>query len=258
MSGSSVPEVRLEGSVFGSLVEAISNVESAFGDRPRVVGGVAVSCRLSVPHRATLDLDVVRMRSTRDEPALEVLIRATGGTRVEDIGVIVQTGEGDARVDVIEIVEADDVGGIENENDRLYLMSHQWAYETATEVSIVIDGEDGDPERRVLALVAEPGPLVAMKLQALVTRSRAKEGTDLLDIVRLLTDPATYDSVVVQLAGCDPLIAHDVGVHALDPFQNNLARTLKLVHDAAGWDVEMDTLKLVGELILGAVSWSHQ
>jgi len=39
--------------------------------------------------------------------------------------------------------------------------------------------------------VAEPGPIVAMKLQSIMNRGSAKEGTDLLDIIRLSVDPAT-------------------------------------------------------------------
>jgi hypothetical protein len=33
--------------------------------------------------------------------------------------------------------------------------------------------------------VSEPGPILAMKLQSIMNRGAAKEGTDLLDIVRI-------------------------------------------------------------------------
>lgn len=36
--------------------------------------------------------------------------------------------------------------------------------------------------------VAEPGPLIAMKLQNLANRPSAKEATDLLDVSQLLRD----------------------------------------------------------------------
>lgn len=41
---------------------------------------------------------------------------------------------------------------------------------------------------RVTALVAGPGPLVAMELQAIMNRATAKQGTDLQDIARLILD----------------------------------------------------------------------
>ena len=43
----------------------------------------------------------------------------------------------------------------------------------------------------VTVAVAEPGPLITMKLQSIMNRGAAKEGTDLLDIIRLCLDPAT-------------------------------------------------------------------
>lgn len=44
----------------------------------------------------------------------------------------------------------------------------------------------GSPDLTVQ--VAEAGPLVAMKLQSIMNRGSAKEGTDLLDIIRLILD----------------------------------------------------------------------
>jgi len=78
--------------------------------------------------------------------------------------------------------------------DRLHVLSQAWAAETAAPVTPVAD----DPPP-VLALVARPAALVAMKPQPVMTRGAAKEGTDLLAIGRLTTDPLTPDPVVDEL-----------------------------------------------------------
>ncbi|MDN5795786.1 MAG: hypothetical protein L0H79_08555 [Intrasporangium sp.] len=47
--------------------------------------------------------------------------------------------------------------------------------------------------------MAEPGPLVAMKLQAVMNRSTQKQGTDLLDIIRLTFDVGTREVALEQI-----------------------------------------------------------
>ena len=69
-------------------------------------------------------------------------------------------------------------------------MAHAWAIDTATDLTLEVIRSDGE-RVEVSALVAEPGPLIAMKLQAVMNRSAAKAGTDLLDVVRLTLDEAT-------------------------------------------------------------------
>ena len=69
--------------------------------------------------------------------------------------------------------------------DRLHAFAHAWANDSATEVTIEVVPLSG-AHVEVSPLVAEPGPLVAMKLQAIMTRAAAKQGTDLQDIARLI------------------------------------------------------------------------
>ncbi len=52
------------------------------------------------------------------------------------------------------------------------------AASTSSLVALRIDGAE-----RVVVAMAEPGPLIAMKLQSIMNRGRVKEATDLLDIV---------------------------------------------------------------------------
>ncbi len=81
-------------------------------------------------------------------------------------------------VDVLEVADADLRPLPDDPTDRLFVLSHAWAAVTATPVII---GAHGQPDTPVA--VAEPGPLVAMKLQATIDRGKNKEATDLLDIV---------------------------------------------------------------------------
>jgi hypothetical protein len=62
--------------------------------------------------------------------------------------------------------------------------------------------------------VAEPGPIIAMKLQSIMNRGSQKEGTDLLDIIRLCLDPAAGPVLRSQLASADPQLRDDAARHA--------------------------------------------
>ena len=68
-----------------------------------------------------------------------------------------------------------------------HAFAHAWANDSATEVAIEVAPLSG-AHVEVTALVAEPGPLVAMKLQAIMKRPTGKQGTDLQDIARLILD----------------------------------------------------------------------
>ncbi len=159
------------------------------------------------------------------------------------------TPRGPVKVDVIEVSERADSHEIEDPTDRLYEMSHAWAYRTASQVEIVVVGPDLVPVVSAVAHVAEPGPLVAMKLQAVLLRSTAKEGTDLLDIVAILLDPAARDAALTQLAACDPVIAADAALHSERWFTEQIERTFNRIRAAGGGDIGRDELTLVADLI---------
>jgi hypothetical protein len=140
-----------------------------------------VLSRLSQPHRATVDLDVVD-RLLGAVPQLQVLRAAPGAEPVEPAAVALPTRYGPVRVDVLEVRQADLDHPSDDPGDRLHASAHAWAYATATEVTIEVLTAGG---RRldVTTPMAETGPLVAMKLQAVMNRPTGKEGTDLLDII---------------------------------------------------------------------------
>jgi hypothetical protein len=89
----------------------------------------------------------------------------------------VPTSAGPVQVDVLEVTDADLAPLPDDPTDRLHVLSHAWA---ATSATTVIMRASGTPNLTVA--VAEPGPLVAMKLQSIMNRGSEKEGTDLLDI----------------------------------------------------------------------------
>jgi len=252
VSGDSLsPTVRLAGPQMKGIVEAIPLVRDMTGQVPTVIGGLAVMCRLARPHRVTTDLDTVRPVSPGQPSHLEVLLSTPGAQAADATGVLLSTASGQIKVDVLEISEAEIASPSENENDRLFVLSHAWAYDTATDVRIEVES-GGEVVVSESARVAQPGPLVAMKLQALINRPTVKEATDLLDIIRLFLDPITTEAVVDQLRTCDSRIAGDVSMHAEQPFQSDIARSLRLVRSAGGHDLEADDLRLVGELTMGA------
>jgi hypothetical protein len=62
------PRVELLGAQMSALADAIRTIQTLTGQPVTVIGGLAVICRLSSPHRATSDLDIVNRRS-RKTPA---------------------------------------------------------------------------------------------------------------------------------------------------------------------------------------------
>ncbi len=132
------------------------------------------------------------------------------------------------------------------------MLSHAWAAATCTPVLIRTHGV---PDLRVQ--VAEAGPLVAMKLRSIMNRGAAKEGTDLLDIIRLTLDQTVGPDVRRQLAGAHAQLRQDAILHAQLWFADRSDRALRLIRAGPeGRDVQLDDLHLVGELLQGALSSS--
>jgi hypothetical protein len=133
---------------------------------------------------------------------------------------------------------------------------HDWAAATATKIIICAGARAGGAVGiEVRVAVAEPGPLVAMKLQSVMNRGRAKEATDLLDIVRLTLDPVTGPVVRERLAGAAERIRVDADRHAKRWFTDKAARTVRLVRELPpGTDIDADLIDFVSQLLRGALS----
>lgn len=175
--------VTFVGDGMAAVVQGIVEVHRLIGQPPVVVGGLAVLARLSQPYRATVDLDVVdRLRGAM--PQLEVLRAADGAQAVEPAAVLLPTRHGAVKVDVLEVRQVELDRPSDDPGDRLHASAHAWAHDSATDLAIEVMTRAGERVEAV-APAAEPVPLIAMKLQAVMNRAVNKQRTDLLDIVRL-------------------------------------------------------------------------
>ncbi len=250
MSGSdAIPVVELAGTSMSALAFAIPAILSRTGRPAVVIGGLAVVCRLSRPYRVTSDLDTVNRRAAGEVPQLQLLVAS--GAEVSGVsGVLVPTPAGLVQVDVLEVTDAEIADLPEDPTDRLHVLAHAWAAATATPVLISADGLPG-----LTVAVAEPGPLVAMKLQSVMNRGAAKEATDLLDIVRLTLDPVAGPLVRTQLATADSQLQQDAARHARRWFQDHAARSVRVMRAIPeGRETQLDDLHLVAELLLRALT----
>lgn len=115
-SPASGDEVRFVGSAMAGVVQAVDSVTELTGERPVVVGGLAVMCRLGLPHRATTDLDVVDRSRPGRESTLETLRSSQGAKAAPPAGALIETPSGLIKVDVLEVRQveidypSDDVG----------------------------------------------------------------------------------------------------------------------------------------------------
>ncbi len=252
MSGDPSKRVDLFGQVTVTLLQAIPEVEHRLGRPVTLVGGLAVLSRLgTAAHRVTTDVDTVNRRAEGERGQLEVLL-ASGATAIDGAGVMITTASGAVRIDVLEISEREIADLSEDPTDRLYALAHDWALRTATPLRI--RAAAGGTAFEHCVRVAEPGPLIATKLQALPNRSKTKEATDLLDIIRLALDPQTGPEVRTQLAASDGQLKRDAALHVQTWFADNAGRTLRLVRTTqAGADTASDTVTLVGELLLAVL-----
>lgn len=250
MSGDAV---HLVGDSMVRIVRALNEVTKLTGERPVVVGGLAVLCRLTQPHRATTDLDVVERPEAGQERVLEVLRRAPGAHPEEPAAVWIPTASGPVRVDVLEVNPAEIDIPSDDPGDRLHATSHSWALESATSLSVSARATRRGAEVLASPQMAEPGPLVAMKLQAIDNRSGDKQGTDLLDIVRLTLDPVTGRTAIAQLRSVDLSMALDVDRHVERWFEAKRSWSLSRIHAVGGTAVVDDDLAVVHDLLRTAV-----
>jgi hypothetical protein len=242
--------VTFIGDAMAAVVQGVAEVHTLIRQPPVVVGGLAVMCRLSTPYRATTDLDVVD-RLLGGVPQLQVLRAAQGAEPVEPTSVLLPTRYGQVKIDVLEVRQIEIDQPSDDPGDRLHASAHAWANDTASEVTIEVVPLDG-AHVQVSTLVAEPGPIVAMKLQAIMNRAVAKQGTDLQDIVRLILDEQVRPVALAQLGGCDSSTAADIALHVDLWLADRRLRALRWIHEAGGADLTLDDVDLVAELLLAA------
>ena len=198
-------ELRLEGPGIGNLVASLAALaESASSAEFAVIGGLAVLARLEGAHRVTDDLDTVATQHGDEPTVVEAVIAVQGvggllkGTKVDCIAV------GDVPAAELSAEQLPDV-----EEDRIFVLAHRWALDTADELTLIAQA-DGTIVARVRCRFATPASLVAMKLQSAPRRrgGRAdKAGGDYLDLFRLVSHPSMTRSIAVALRAAP----HDLG-----------------------------------------------
>jgi hypothetical protein len=160
----------------------------------RLIGGLAVMCRVGTPHRATVDLDALARDLPSFHEALKRLaLTASGGGQY--------TFAGDLDLDVIDVaaMSADELmaslleDGEPLSDLELNIVAHSWGHDTATPIYITaVDDETGDVLARADdRLVASAPGLVAMKATTVTLRASSKpekRASDLYDLGRLLVD----------------------------------------------------------------------
>ena len=195
-----------------------------------------------------LDLDTVSRLEEGQTGQLELLV-AAGATLSGPSGVQLPTALGQVQIDVLQVADADFDPLPDDPTDRLHVLSHAWAADTATLMTLMADAPPP-----VDVLVAQPAALVAMKLQSAMNRGAAKEGTDFLDIVRLSTDPVTNRPVVDGLQSAGQQFKDDALLHVGRWFEKGRDRTLKRIRTIPeGGATTMDDLDLVAELLTAAL-----
>lgn len=158
----------------------------------RLIGGLAVMCRVGMPHRATVDLDAVARDLPSVHPGLASLaVASPGGGQY--------TFDGALELDVIDVSGegADDLAAVLGWPDaeladlELNVIAHTWAHDTASPLDLVaVDEVTGArlaeaPGR----LVASAPGLVAMKATTVALRASSKpekRASDLYDLGRLI------------------------------------------------------------------------
>lgn len=158
----------------------------------RLIGGLAVMCRVGTPHRATVDLDAVtRDTSGVHDHLAHLALTSTGGGQYG-------FGEG-LDLDVIDVapVATDELldqlqaGGDALTDLELNVVAHTWAHDGATALDIVaVDDESGVRLAAALdRMVASSAGIVAMKASTIPLRASSrpeKRASDLYDLGRLL------------------------------------------------------------------------
>ena len=238
------------GDAMAAVAAGVIEVRALIGQAPVIVGGLAVLSRLSNPYRATVDLDLVDRLLGR-LPQLEVLRAADGAEPVEPAAVLLPTRYGAVKVDVLEIRQVELDHPSDDPGDRLHASAHAWANDTATDITIEVIRTNGD-RVAVTTPVAEPGPLIAMKLQAVMNRSADKQGTDLLDIVHLMLDETTRPAALAQIRSADAATAQDIALHVDLWFTRKRPQSLQRIRAVGGRDITTDDLDLVAELLTDA------
>ena len=240
------------GGMLERLVRGLAIVADSPMPRWALVGGLAVMVQLAEAHRATDDLDSA---ADNDEGGLDAAIAVlvhSGQARQEEGRLVLANG---AVVDVIEVgaIDGDQLPDLDDGN-RWFSVSHVWAVDTAERRRLVVFEDGGRPITETAAPIAQPGPLVAMKLQSHRARQRRpeKQASDIYDVYRLLVAHDRDGTIARNLATAPHGLAERCAEGLEETFVTEAARWARhlSVYDRGGdmGRVTADDLEVVGGL----------
>jgi hypothetical protein len=241
-------DVSLRGDM-EDLVRAVGRVTETTLERFAVVGGFAVAVRLGQAYRATTDVDMVYDEVAQPD-AVAILVRE-GEARADDVNDgRVWLGQTGVEVMGVEPVDESDLTNV-TELDALFVLSHSWALETATQLTIAAGVV---PVVEATAPFATPAALLATKLHAIQARresQRAKRSSDARDIHRLLLVLDADGSIGLALRaapdGLRTAVRH--AVHRV--LVADVARTRSwLASDPDAGTVTAEELRFLGQTLL--------
>ncbi len=169
----------------------------------RLIGGLAVMCRVGSPHRTTVDLDAVARDLTGLHDSIaRMAVSASGGGQYRFEGALDLDVIDVAPVPIDELVTQLVATGEQLSDLELNVVALTWAHDGATPLDVVaVDELSGArlaeaPGRQV----ATTSGLVAMKTTAIPLRASTrpeKRSSDLYDLSRLLVTPG-HDAATLQ------------------------------------------------------------
>lgn len=152
-------ELRLEGPGIGNLVASLAALtESASSGDFAVIGGLAVLARLGGARRVTDDLDTLATQHGDEPTVVEAVIAAQGvGGFLKGTSKVDCIAVGDVSAAELSAEHLPDV-----EEDRIFVLAHSWALETANELTLVAQ-TGGMIVAQVRCRFAAPASILAVR-----------------------------------------------------------------------------------------------
>jgi hypothetical protein len=211
-----------------------------------LIGGLAVTIRVSsadAGHRATVDIDLVTIES---EPEVAAILADAHDAELQSLVI------DEIKVDLIATspLTDDDLEGLED-NHRLFVAGHRWAFEEAEPSRMTVLGADP-----VTVNVATPAGLVATKSHAIgypTSRRRAtKAASDLLDLFRLVDIYDREGRLSDELRGAPGGIGRIIADIARDQVLTNPAAAAHKMASASPTPIDVDdVITVIGSFVDG-------
>jgi hypothetical protein len=240
------PNVVLAGDAVEQMVRAAERAHSVAGLRLAIIGGLAVTCRLGHVHRTTGDVDAVV-----DE--VVDLAAGSGARLLLDAGIAdPDPGDRQHRVFIdgtkLEIIDTQDLpadGSDLATLDRLFVLGHRWALDSAEPLRVVVAASEVD----TVLPVATPAALVVTKLHAFCDRQQEeKRASDAYDIYRLL-ETRDREGAVAEATNNGPGglvdVVREVMVERFDERAVRVVRYLKTYGDPGWPPIDADDVRRV-------------